>query len=243
MIMGDKMKKNIYAHRGYHDMKKNIPENSILAFKRAVRYGYGIELDVHLLKDKNVVVFHDHNLKRVCGINKIIEDCTYDELLNYNLFNTSQKIPLLKEVLLTVNKKVPILIETKMIKFNGELEKTVAKEISSYQGEVLMQSFNPFSVRWFKKNFPKIRRGILISDSLNQGVISIKNMTLKTFIIDFISKANFISYNAKLLPNKYISFKRSKKQIFSWTIKNNKEYEFAKEYSDYLICENMDNFK
>lgn len=237
------MKDNIFAHRGYHDIKKNIPENSLLSFKRAARYGYGIELDVHLLSDGNVVVFHDYSLKRVCGIDKLIEDCTYPELLNYNLFNTHNKIPLLSDVLLTVNGKVPILIETKVIKFNGKLEKMIAKEISSYDGEVIIQSFNPFSVRWFKKNLPKIKRGILITDTLNQGVISIKNMTLKTFIIDFFSRSNFISYNAKLLPNKYLSFKRSRKQIFGWTIRNNKEYEHAKKYCDYLICENMDSFK
>lgn len=241
--MGDKVKDNIYAHRGYHDIKKKIPENSLLAFKRAVRYGYGIELDVHLLKDGNVAVFHDHNLKRVCGVNKMIEECTYQELLNYNLFGTLEKIPLLSEVLLMVNKRVPILIETKVIKFNGKLEEAVAKEISSYNGEVLVQSFNPFSVRWFKKNLPNIKRGVLITDAVNNKTINIKNMTLKTLVIDFFSKANFMSYNVKLLPNKYVSFKRTRNHVFGWTIRNKEEYEFAKKYCDYLICENMDSFK
>ncbi len=40
-----------WAHRGLHDIKKGIPENSIPAFQAAIEAGYGIELDVHLTKD------------------------------------------------------------------------------------------------------------------------------------------------------------------------------------------------
>ena len=236
------MKEKIYAHRGYHDIKKKIPENSILAFKRAVRYGYAIELDVHLLKDDNVVVFHDNNLKRVCGVNKDIEKCTYSELLNYNLLGTSCKIPLLKDVLSTINGKVPLLIETKVIKFDGKLEANILKQLNSYKGEVLVQSFNPLSIRWFKKNAPSISRGLLINDIADYKVLNLRSMMLKTILIDLFLKSNFISHNIAFLPNKYISFKRRKKSIFGWTIKTKKQYDFAKQHCDYLICENMDKF-
>ena len=57
-----------YAHRGLHDEYAGIPENSLPAFKRAVQQQIGIELDVHLSKDGIPVVFHDENLKRVCGV-------------------------------------------------------------------------------------------------------------------------------------------------------------------------------
>lgn len=75
------LKKTFIAHRGYHNMKLGIPENSLLAFERAISYDYAIELDVHLIKDGNVVVFHDDNLKRMTGVNKQIKNCTYHELL------------------------------------------------------------------------------------------------------------------------------------------------------------------
>ena len=48
----------INAHRGLHDNEHGIPENSMAAFQRAVDKGYGIELDVHLTADNQLVVFH-----------------------------------------------------------------------------------------------------------------------------------------------------------------------------------------
>ena len=55
------------AHRGLHCIEKGIPENSIASFNAACEAGYGSELDVQLTKDGQVVVFHDDDLKRVCG--------------------------------------------------------------------------------------------------------------------------------------------------------------------------------
>ena len=40
-----------YAHRGLHCSADSVPENSLAAFRRAIRHGYGTELDVHLLRD------------------------------------------------------------------------------------------------------------------------------------------------------------------------------------------------
>ncbi len=129
------LKDKLIAHRGYHDIKKGIPENSIAAFKKAIRYNYTIELDVHLTKDGRLVVFHDNSLKRVCGVKKIIEDCTYSELLKYNLFDTKYKIPLFEEVLKLVDGKVGLLIETKIGKFNGKLEEELVKQLDNYKGD------------------------------------------------------------------------------------------------------------
>ena len=68
-----------YAHRGYHD-KPQIPENSLPAFRRAIEHGWGAELDVHLLKDGTLAVFHDSQLARCTGEEGILEDLTYGEM-------------------------------------------------------------------------------------------------------------------------------------------------------------------
>ena len=54
-----------YAHRGLHDAAQGIPENSMTAFRRAVEHGFGAELDVHLLADGSLAVFHDSDLGRI----------------------------------------------------------------------------------------------------------------------------------------------------------------------------------
>ena len=63
-----------YAHRGLHN--KNIPENSLRAFEKAVERGLGIELDIQLSKDGQVVVFHDFTLNRVAGVDGKVIDYT-----------------------------------------------------------------------------------------------------------------------------------------------------------------------
>ncbi len=238
------LKCNLIAHRGYHDKKIGIPENSIAAFKRAIRYNYTIELDVHLTKDNKLVVFHDNNLKRVCGINKIIENCTYNELLKYNLLGTKYKIPLFEEVLKLVDGKVGLLIETKTSKFNGKLEKELSKRLDDYNGLFAIQSFNPMSILWFKKNEKSYIRGLLSSDfKHDKSVSNLRKNLAKCLVADIILKTDFISYDIRSLPNHYIKTKRKSKLILGWTIRNKKNYDKAIKYCDNLICENMEKYR
>lgn len=150
-----------FAHRGLHKKDKTVPENSLAAFERASSYGYGIELDVQLSKDGQVVVFHDDTLNRVCGVDSRVDEKTYDELSKISLCGTTQTIPLFSEVLKTVRGRGPLIVELKNGKRNEELcEKTYAL-LEKYSGEYCIESFNPFIVRWFKKNAPEVIRASL----------------------------------------------------------------------------------
>lgn len=232
------LSRNLIAHRGYHNNKKGIPENSVLAFKKAIDNNYLIELDVRLTKDKKLVVFHDDNLKRVCGVNKRVKDLTYKELLKYNLFDTTLKVPLFSEVIKLVNGRVPILIETKYHNRYGVLEKILINELSNYKGLYAIQSFYPMSLLWLKRNTKDIPIGLLSSNFKNNSN-SLKKLIGKTLILDLFFKTDFISYDVKGLPSNYLSLKKDKKKIVIWTIKNKKDYDLAKKYTDALICENM----
>ena len=233
------LSRSLIAHRGYHNNKKGIPENSVLAFKKAIDNNYLIELDVRLTKDKKLVVFHDDNLKRVCGVNKRVKDLTYRELLKYNLFDTTQKVPLFSDVIKLVNGRVPILIETKYHNRYGILEKILINELSNYKGLYAIQSFYPMSLLWLKRNTKHIPIGLLSSNFKND-LNQLKSIIGKTLILDLFFKTDFISYDIKGLPNNYLSYKRDKKKIVIWTIKNKKDYDLARQYTDALICENFD---
>ena len=87
-----------WAHRGLHDKKIGIPENSMAAFREAIRANKGIELDVHLTKDKKIAVFHDDSLKRMCKVSGTIEEKTWEELKKLRLLETAEPIPLLEDV-------------------------------------------------------------------------------------------------------------------------------------------------
>lgn len=82
------------AHRGLFDNDSEAPENSLAAFRKAVDQGFGMELDVQLTKDGKLVVFHDFDLKRMCGVHKKLTELTYAELEQYSLKNSTEKIPL-----------------------------------------------------------------------------------------------------------------------------------------------------
>lgn len=238
------LKCSLIAHRGYHDKKRGIPENSIAAFKRAIRYNYTIELDVHLTKDDRLVVFHDSNLKRVCGVNKIIENCTYNELLKYDLFDTKYKIPLFEEVLKLVDGKVGLLIETKTSKFNRNLEKELSNLLDDYNGLFAIQSFNSSSILWFKKNRKGYIRGLLSSGFKHDKKISdLRKNLAKSVIADIFLRTDFIAYDINALPNSYIEAKRKSKLILGWTVRNKEDYEKAIKYCDNLICENMEKYR
>lgn len=239
----DFLKGNLIAHRGFHNLKEGIPENSLAAFKRTIRNNYVIELDVHLTRDNKIVVFHDYNLKRACGVNKVIESCTYDELLKYNLFNTKHKIPLLSSVLNLVNGKVGLLIETKTINFNGNLERELSKLLDDYNGSFAIQSFNFFSINWFRKHKRKYVIGLLSSDFNERNISNLRKWIGKTLLMDIILRTDFISYDINALPSSYVQNKRKSKLVLGWTVRNKADFTKGKRYCDNLICENIEKLE
>lgn len=231
--------KNI-AHRGLHSNDLRVPENSLLAFRLAIEKNIPIELDVHALKDGAVVVFHDDNLKRMTGVDKKISECTYEEIRKLKLLDSNQTIPLLTEVFDLVNNKVPLLIEIKNTSKLGYLERRLLKLLNKYNGRYAIQSFNPFSLIWFRINAKNIFRGQLSSYFLNDELFFVKKCLIKNLFFDFLVKPNFISYNIDNLPNKRVSKIRKRGMpIFGWTIRNEYEYKKAKQYCDSIIFENI----
>ena len=101
-----------FAHRGYQD-KPQIPDNSHPAFRRAIAHGWGAELDVHLLKDGTLAVFHDSSLSRCTGAQGMIEDLTFEELRALRLEGTDEQIPLFDEALALFEAATPLIIELK----------------------------------------------------------------------------------------------------------------------------------
>lgn len=239
----DFLKNRIIAHRGYHDISKNIPENSIASYKRAIEFGYAIEIDLHLLKDGNIVSMHDDYLERMTGNSKKLVDCTYDEIKDLKLLGTEEHIPLLKEILDLVNGRVPLLIEYKYDNKPGLLEEKSMILLKDYKGKYAVQSFNPKSVKWFKDNYKDIPRGQLASSFANEKMCFIKKLILKNVLLFSYNKPDFVSYAIKDLPNSRIEKLRKKGIcIFGWTIRDKKAFDFAKKYCDSSVCEYMDKY-
>ena len=155
------LKKYRYAHRGFHD-KPVIPENSLPAFRRAIEHGFGAELDVHLLKDGTLAVFHDSDLQRCANVDGQIEDLTLEELKQLRLEGTDEQIPTFDEVLALFESATPLIIELKTARGNHHaLAKAVCERLDTYKGEFCIESFDPFALIDVKKLRPEICRGQL----------------------------------------------------------------------------------
>ena len=232
--------KNLFvAHRGLHSIKNGVPENSLPAFKLAVEHGYGIEIDIHLTRDGEVIVFHDDTLERVCGVKKRICDITYNELSQYCLYDTDERIPTLKQVLELVSGKSVLLIEFKCPSHRcAGLCKAADNILKEYNGKYLVQSFNPLPLRWYKKNRPDICRGQLSTNFFKEP----KNNALKTMVgvlmLNMISRPDFISYDRQYVK----SFSRRICSALGairagWTFKSEQQVLDVKDSFDIFIFE------
>ena len=174
----------LIAHRGLHKGRE-IPENSMLAFQKAVEKNYGIELDITISKDNEIVVFHDDTLNRLCNVNGNIEDFEYSFLKKLKLYETQEHIPLFSEVLDLTKNKVPLIIEIKKHKNIGILETKLCELLNNYDGEYYICSFEKKILTWFKKNKPNLKRGLIFETNIKK----------------------FQKYNKTLFLYKYLNFR------------------------------------
>ncbi|MEE3343446.1 MAG: glycerophosphodiester phosphodiesterase family protein [Bacilli bacterium] len=232
-------KGRIISHRGIHN-NIDIYENTLESIKLALDKDYIIEIDVHIIKDNQIIVFHDYNTKRLLKKDLIVEDITYEEINNQDIFH----VPTIQEVLELVDGKVPLLIEIKQLRKVGHLEEELMNILNDYKGEYAIQSFNPKVLLWFKKNYPNIQRGQLSYSYKRNKFFKIKKLFLKSMFLNFLTKPNFISYKYNELSERKIKkLKKKNIKVLGWTVKSKKDFKKYSHYYDNLICEDFINGK
>ena len=220
-----------YAHRGLHG--EGRPENSMSAFRAALEHGYGIELDIHLLKDGNLAVIHDSPLKRTTGAEGRIEDLTTEELANYRLEGTEDTIPTFQQVLELFDGKAPLIVELKPVGNNhAALCAAACKALDSYPGVYCIESFDPRCVHWLKKNRPELIRGQLIENTIgkkNYPVAWYLRWIMTLQLTNFLTRPDFVAH--KFADRKFISNRLVhhlwKTQGVSWTLKTKEDFDIA----------------
>lgn len=232
------------AHRGLHDAE--FPENSIPAYQRAIENNFNIEIDVHVTKDGHVVVFHDDNLKRVCGVDKLIKDCTLDELKAYRLAGTEYTIPTFDEFLSLVDSKVGILCEIKGINpFDNSIVKATIAKLKDYKGNIALQSFN-FGAVLYAKRHCDLPVGELCTWASMDAKKARWHGTafMGKLWICKVTKPNFIAYDVRALDksypdNKYLRKWGKKVPVLLWTVNNEERIAIAQDFANNIIFENL----
>ena len=140
------------AHRGLHG--DGVPENSLPAFEAAADAGYGVELDVSLSRDGVPVLVHDLRLTRIADDDRRVDELTAAQLAAVRLQGSDEGVPTLPEALRLLT-DVPVMVEIKQLRpVAGRIEKVVAPILDDHPGPCCVASFNPSSLRWFRRRRP-----------------------------------------------------------------------------------------
>ena len=190
-----------YAHRGLYDKAAGIPENSLSAFSRAVAHGFGVELDVHLLRDGSLAVFHDSDIRRMTGRAGYLEDLSAEELGDYPLDGTGETIPQFCDVLaLFEDTGLPIIVELKSFRDNyAALTERTMRELDKFRVVYCVESFDPRCVAWVRKHRPEVIRGQLSQNFLkDRGKLSLPMAFATTHLLSNIMvQPDFVAYRFK----------------------------------------------
>lgn len=240
------------------DDKVVAPENSLAAFEAACKAGYGIELDVHLSRDGQVVVIHDGDLRRVAGDNRAVADLTYAELQRIPLRSRAtvqgrksaetsagspeaQYVPLLSDVLALVDGRVPLVVEIKMDRgLDQELMRKTDALLSAYQGDYVIESFNVLALAWYRKHRPEVARGQLAVPY--RGRVDSPDSALRwmagSLLFNWLGRPDFVAYEwhgGHSLPMRIYRFLGG--TPVAWTVRSERAQEESRPDFDGIIFE------
>jgi glycerophosphoryl diester phosphodiesterase len=210
-----------FAHRGLH-YGAGFPENSLLAFAAALELGAGIECDLRLTADNQILVFHDADALRMCASPIRIGASTHRELDRLRV--GEGPIPTLRSLLTLVAGRVPLLLE---VKVDGDLWRWVPalrRDLDGYDGRFGMMSFDPRLPRLLKTNLPGVQRGLVVRKSPS----SLKR---------WLAAPDFLAVDRAALEQPWVAQIRKRLPIYSWTIRTPIEREQASVHADALIWE------
>ncbi len=217
-----------YAHRGLHG--GDVPENSLAAFRRAAEAGYGIELDLQLSSDGEVMVFHDYTLERMTEAEGTLSSHTAAQLRQLRLKTadgaiTEETIPTLREVLAAVDGRVPLLIELKGESLDTSLCPRADEILSSYKGAYCVESFNPMLLFWYRRHRGGVMRGQLYTDVFRDRGRKVHYFLLSLMVLNVFARPQFIAcnrlYERNLCVRLVTELYRAPK--FTWTVRSEEE--------------------
>lgn len=222
------------AHRGYHDMNRQVWENTQAAFLRAVEAGFTIECDLQLAADGIPVVFHDDTLDRVCNLPGRTRDRLSSELTLLTVGGTRERIPTFARMLELVDGRVPIIAELKGREGDDEgFAGAVLEAVEEYRGEIALMSFD----HW------------LLADLKELGCTRPLGLTAEGTRTEHFTRhedawgigLDFVSYCVHHLPNPFVDGLRAGGvPIITWTVRDEEARERTSLHADQMTFEGFD---
>lgn len=230
------------AHRGLHDLRKNIVENTESAFAEAMKNNYSIECDLQLTADGDAVVFHDEMLERVTDQTGWVKDLTFRELKYARFKHGADRMQTLAELLEQVDGRITLIIELKSHFDGNTLLATRALDVlSNYSGPYCLMSFDLMLIAAVAAQSPDTVRGITAdrtTDPYYRMLPFAERLNLRHFEHLEKTKPHFISFNFRDLPFAPVqAIRAAGHPIITWTIRSKEEERQALRYSDQVTFE------
>ncbi len=188
--------------------------------------GAGIELDVRLTADDEIVIFHDADTMRLCGEPTKVAQATLEQLLRLRV--SGHPIPTLGSLLSLVAGRVPLLLEVKVDKDLGRWIPALRRELSAYRGPYGVMSFDPGIGRLVKISLPHVRRGLVLENNLPSA---------RRALAMWLADPNFIAVEKTALGKRWVDRVRRRIPVYGWTIRSAPERAQAAVHADALIWE------
>jgi glycerophosphoryl diester phosphodiesterase len=214
-----------FAHRGLHQ-GTSFPENSLIAFAAALELGAGIECDLRLTADDQVVVFHDADAWRLCASPLRIGGAKLSDLARLRV--GEHPIPTLESLLQMVSGRVPVLFEIKVDKDIWRWVPALREALKGYAGRFGVMSFDPRIARLVKTNMPEVHRGLIVRASLPP---------FRRWMAIRLADPDFLAVEGAALSEPWVVRARRRIPVYCWTIRTADDRAQAKVQADALIWE------
>ena len=214
-----------FAHRGLHRVPA-ILENSLASFAASLEHEAGIECDLRLTADDQILVFHDADAQRLCGSPELIGQSTLAELSHLTI--GGHPLPTLAVLLALVAGRAPILLEAKVNRDLYRFGRALVAALDGYTGPAGVMSFHPGLMRWLKTNAPHLRRGLVIR----------RNLPLfKRWVAMTLADPAFLAVDVGAIDRPWVAAARTRLPIYTWTVRTRADRALALAKADALIWE------
>lgn len=240
------------AHRGLHNAARAIVENSISAARAAIAAGYGIECDVQLSQDGDVVVFHDDALERLTQDTGLVREKSGAQLRAQKLNGGDDHIPGFDAFLGVIAGRAPLVVEIKSA-FDGETltAQRVAESLAFYDGPVAIKSFDPAMIAFLRAegrnlNVSHIPLGVVAEahyDTDDWSSLSARQRQEMTHFLHYPrTRPDFVSWSVNDLPNAIPFLARAGLHlpVMTWTVRTQAHASLAAQWADQIVFEGFD---
>jgi glycerophosphoryl diester phosphodiesterase len=231
------------AHRGLHDARRGVIENTASAFRAAIAGGYGIETDIQAAAGGEPVIFHDETLDRLAGVSGAVADATPSRLAQIPLRGTHDRIMTLAEFLRLIDGRAHLFLEIKSLgDADRTLERRIAEEITTYRGPASVMSFDAGSMTAMRRYVPQVPRGLSAMRFMKAKApgLSTRDRFRLTHMLDLEAvKPDFLTYEVNGLAVMASALRRRHPDlpIIAWTIRTAEDRRKARAFADAIIFE------